>query len=642
LRICATPGQEALMGFALEATKGVLAFYHRYYGIKYPFEKLDQIAVPDFAWGAQENTAAIVYRESALLVDPETAPLDQKREVASTIAHEIAHQWFGDLVTMTWWDDIWLNEGFATWMEAKAVDAWKPEWSAGAEKVQTTTYALWADSLAATRPIRAAAETPAEINRLFDGIAYQKTGSVLRMIESYVGAETFRQGVNAYIARHAYANASAEDFAAALAAAAHQPVDRVLMDFVRQPGLPLVSVSAECRAGQTTLSLTQHRFFYDQDRLRQPSPEVWAVPVCLRGAAGEPTCHLLTKPQDSMTIPGCQAGVFANADTSGFYRTAYAPEAARELARAKSVRPDERALFLADQWSLVFGGNHDLGQFLDLADEQKPRVERLPLEELYWTLGATRERVASAADRPAFEKWARTLVQPLLAELGLRSRPGDSDEQKKYRSAVVKFASAVARDPRVVAELLDVAKAYMAGDTQVDPALVDPALRAAARSGDPAMYDRFVELSKSPPNALDRARYVYLQAAFENETLVKRTLERALTPEVRGQDILGLVYTAFGNPAGRRVAWSFLKPNFEAVVAKAGTSFGDGIVGMAGIACEADLIADMDAFFTGKKLPGTERTLAQGLERGRACVDLRRNQQDVLHGWLARRGATDR
>jgi aminopeptidase N len=536
---------------------------------------------------------------------------------------------------MKWWDDVWLNEGFATWMAAKAVEAWKPEWSAGAEEVQTTTYALWMDSLASTRPIHAAAETPAEILALFDGVAYQKTASVLRMIESYVGAETFRQGVNAYLAGHAYANASAEDFAAALAAAAHQPVDRVLMDFVRQPGLPLVSITPVCQAGETTLSLTQHRFFYDPERLRQPSPELWAVPVCVRAANDQPTCHLLAKDRDSVTIPGCEPAVFANTNTSGFYRTAYAPEAAVQLARAKSVRPHERALFMADQWALVFAGTLDLAHFLDLADAQKPRIERLPLEELYWSLRSVREDVARPSDRPAFEEWARTLVRPLVAELGLSSRPGESDEQKKYRSAVVRFASEVGRDPQVESELLGVAKRYLAGGKDVDPALVDPALGVVARSGDPAMYERFVELAKDPANPLDRDRYVYSLAAFEDETLVKRTLQYALTDETRGQDILGLVYTGFANPAGRRAAWAFLKANFDAVVAKAGTAFGTSVVGVVGSVCESDLVAEMGAFFEAKHLPGVERTLRQGLERAGYCVDLRQHQQEVLHQWLA-------
>ena len=639
LRVCATPGQQALTTFALEVTKGVLGFYNRYYGIKYPFEKLDQIAIPDFAAGAMENTAAIVYGEADLLVDQASAPLNQKRAVAETIAHEIAHQWFGDLVTMKWWDDVWLNEGFATWMEAKAIDAWKPEWRAGDEEVKTTTNALWTDSLASTRPIHASAETPAEIDQLFDGIAYQKTGSVLRMMESYIGPETFRRGVNAYLAAHAYANASAEDFAAALAAAAQQPIDRVLMDFVRQPGLPLVSVTSTCQAQSTTVSLEQHRFSYDRERLRQPSPELWSVPVCIRAAAGKTICHLLTKERDTFTMPGCQDAVFANANAYGYYRTAYAQEAALQIARSTSIRPDERTLFLADQWALLYGGKVDLAQFLDLADAQKPRIERLPLEELFWTLRAVGREVASAADRPAFERWARSLAQPLVAELGLTSNPDDGDERKKYRSAVVRFASEVGRDPDVVSQLLDVAKAYMEGSKDVDPALVDPALVAVMRTGDPTLYDRVLELSKNPANPLDRNRYVYSLPGFQNEALVKRTLEYAMSPAVRGQDVGRIVSIAFafGYPAGRRVAWTFLKPNFDAMVEKGGTTFGLRIVGVAGFVCEADLIAEMEAFFAAKKVAGADRTLQQGLERARNCVDLWQHQQEVLHQWLGRR-----
>jgi hypothetical protein len=202
-------------------------------------------------------------------------------------------------------------------------------------------------------------------------------------------------------------------------------------------------------------SAIQHQGIETEDT----SPELWSVPVCLRAADGKPTCHLLTKERDSATMPGCQTSLFANANAYGYYRTAYVPEAALQIARSRSIRPDERALFLADQWALLHGGKVDIAQFLDLADAQKPRIERLPLEELFWSLGAVRQNVASAADRPAFERWARSLVQPLVADFGLTSRPDDGDERKKYRSAVVRFASGVGRDPDVVSQLLDVARA---------------------------------------------------------------------------------------------------------------------------------------------------------------------------------------
>lgn len=637
LRVCATGADEAMMSFALDVTKGVLAFYNQYYGIKYPFEKLDQIAVPDFSGGAMENTGAIVYRESALLVDLATAPIEQKRGVATVIAHEIAHQWFGDLVTMKWWDDVWLNEGFATWMSGKAIEAWKPEWSAAAEEVQGTAFALWADSVGSTRPIHMAADTPTEIMQLFDGIAYAKTAAVLRMIENYLGPETFRAGVNRYLAKHRNGNAEASDFAAALATVAGKPVDRILMDFVRQPGLPLLTVNTVCESDKTTVTVTQRRFFSDPDQLKTPTSELWSVPMCVRAGDGNGACHLITRRQETITVPGCQEPVFGNANAYGYYRTEYAPKMALSIAKASSLHRDERALFFADQWALVSGDRIDVGSFLDLVDAQKPRVERLTLEEIFYSLRGLRQDVASTDDQPAFEHWARTLVQPILAELGLITRQNDSDEQTKYRSAALRFASEVAREPAVVSYLVKLATAYTAGSKDVDLASVDAAFTAVSRSADPAMYDRFVELSKNPTNPLDRDRYVYSLAAFENEALVKRTLDYAMSPEARAQDVPGLVFTAFGNPAGRRVAWEFVKANYDAVVTKSGPTFGPGLVNVVGFACDRDLISDMAAFFDQKKVPGTERTLQQGLERARNCAGLKERQQAVLHQWLANR-----
>jgi puromycin-sensitive aminopeptidase len=635
LRVCALPGQEAMTSFALEATKGVLNFYGRYYEIKYPFDKLDQIGIPDFGAGAMENSGAIVYRESLLLVDSANTTIEQQRLVAEVIAHEIAHQWFGNLVTMKWWDDIWLNEGFATWMSGKALDAWKPEWRT--EESFQMGYPFWIDSFANTRPIHASAETPEEILQLFDGIAYQKTAAVLRMVENYIGAEDFRRGVNSYLAKHQYANAGADDFARAIAEASKQPVDQTLKDFVRQPGLPLLTVTPTCDGQLTRIAIKQQRFFFDPKRLDAESPERWSVPMCLRALDDAPVCRMITREQQTIELPGCHQPLVANAQANGYYRTAYSPEAAEGIAKAPSVRDDERALFFADQWALVVAGRMDIGPFLDWVSAQRPRIGRFTLDELFYTLRAIREDILSPGDRAAFEQWARTLVQTPLVELGLATRTNDSDEQKKYRSTLVRFASEVAREPEVVAKLIALATAYMSGSKNVDPALVDPALGAVTKSGDPTMYDRFVSLSDSSANPLDRDRYVYSLSAFENEALVKRALDYALSPQSRAQDVGGLVLTAFQNPAGRRAAWEFLKPNYDALTAKVGPVLGGSAVSVVGTACEPDLIADMERFFTEKKVPGTVRILQDGLERARICVSLKERQQGALHRWLARR-----
>ena len=262
VRICSTPDKKQLTGFALESTQKIVEYYNRYYSIKYPFKKLDIVAVPDFAAGAMENTAAIFYRETLLLATPD-ASVPLRKSIAVVLAHEIAHQWFGDLVTMQWWDDIWLNEGFANWMMSKPLKAWRPDWKVELNEVTDNQTAMNRDSLRTTRPIRSRASTPAEISELFDPIAYEKGAAVLRMIEDWVGEEGFQKGVNAYIDKFKYGNARAEDFWATLTAVTGKPVDRVMATFVDQPGLPLIALDLRCVEGHGRAVLSQERYFRD-------------------------------------------------------------------------------------------------------------------------------------------------------------------------------------------------------------------------------------------------------------------------------------------------------------------------------------------------------------------------------------------
>ena len=357
-------------------------YYNRYYGIRYPFAKLDHIAIPDFAAGAMENTGAIVYREIALLVDEATAPPAMKRTVATIVAHEIAHQWFGNLVTMRWWDDIWLNEGFASWMETKPLAELEPGWHVDLMEGQSRRFALAADSVAATRAIRTAAENAGEINALFDAVAYPKAAAVLRMLEQYVGREAFRRGVNAYLTKHSYDNASSEDFGRAIAAASGKPADAVLSTFVSQPGAPLVSVAAQCVSGRTNLDLKQRRFFADPERAAKPAPERWELPVCVRGSAGEPSCHMLGGASQRVTLPGCSDWVFANANGDGYYRTWYDPPVRHLLRNAALARltPKERLTFYADEWAFVGPNLQNAAEYPDAGRRGEERAQPGGLE----------------------------------------------------------------------------------------------------------------------------------------------------------------------------------------------------------------------------------------------------------------------
>ena len=329
IRICSTPDKKQLTGFALQSAQEILKYLNGYYSIKYPFKKLDVVAVPDFAAGAMENTAAIFYRETFLLAD-ESASVSTRKTIAAVLAHEMAHQWFGDLVTMQWWDDLWLNEGFANWMQTKPIKAWKPEWDVELDEVQDNQTAMNLDSLNTTRTVRTKAETPAEINELFDPIAYEKGAALLRMIEGWVGEADFRKGVNAYIERYQYGNARAEDFWGTIAKTTGKPVDRVMQTFVDQPGVPVVTAELKCGSGGTSeVVLSQER--YVRDPAAPPKPQVWQIPVCLRAASGKISCDVLDAPKESIKLDECPEWLLGNAGARGYYRTASSPELVRRL-----------------------------------------------------------------------------------------------------------------------------------------------------------------------------------------------------------------------------------------------------------------------------------------------------------------------
>src|ERR1051325_9019880 len=276
IRVCSIPGMENLGRFALSSAEATVKFYDDYFGIKYPFGKLDLIGIPDFEAGAMENAGAITFRETALLLDDKTASVERQKGVASTVAHEIAHQWFGDLVTMAWWDDIWLNEGFATFMTAKPLEAWKPEWRVDLDRVGNTIGSLGIDAQRATRAIRTRAETPEEINQLFDGIAYGKTAAVLRMVEAWLGPDAFRDGIRAYLKKYSWSNASGEDFWRTMAATSKKPVDARMKSFVDQTGAPLVHSTDVCKDITRDVTVTQERL---TDRGKDVAG-TWSLPLC--------------------------------------------------------------------------------------------------------------------------------------------------------------------------------------------------------------------------------------------------------------------------------------------------------------------------------------------------------------------------
>ncbi len=642
IRVYSTPGKKEMGTFALDVASHVLKYYDHYFGIKYPYGKLDLIGLPDFSAGAMENTGCITFREVILLIDEKQGSIGLKKEIASVIAHEMAHQWFGDLVTMKWWDDIWLNEGFATWMSSKPIQSWKPEWNFNLDDVSETAGTLNVDSLANTRPIHQAAETPAEIQELFDGIAYGKAAAVLRMLESYLGEETFRVGVNAYLQQHQYANATADDFWDAQAKTSKKPVDKIMPTWVKQAGVPILNVKAQCSGNSTNVTLTQRRYYYDRAKFEAPSDQLWQIPVCLRGSASGKgaKCELMTKKEESLSLPGCSTWVLTNAGATGYYRTAFPAAAVRGLATDAETKlsPAERISVENDIWASVRVGRQPVGDYLAFAQGLQPDRNRAVVEDLLGGLHFIGQYLVSDGDRDEYRNWLRQYLSPTMKDVGYEPKPGESDEQRALRSRLFDALGYDARDPETLEEARKIADKALADPASVDSEMAGGAFALAALNGDSMFYDRVMAATKSPKSPELYYTYLFTLPRFSDPKLLQRTLEFAISPDVRSQDALQVITSVMRNPAGRDLAWDFVRSHWDAV-AKAGGPFASAaVVGATSVFCDTGMRDQVTEFFSAHKVAAAERTYKQSVERINNCVDFKSQQQPQLASWLGRHG----
>jgi aminopeptidase N len=643
--VCTVPGKENLAHFPLEASKAFLHYYDSYYGIKYPLPKLDNIAVPDFQAGAMENWGAIIYRETALLIDDKTASVGARQGVAETIAHEMAHQWFGDLVTAAWWDDIWLNEGFATWMTPHPITQWKPDWMVAQGVAAETNQALGEDSVQNQRAIHQEAESRAQIEQLFDGIAYGKAASVLHMLESYLGPETFRAGVNLYLKEHAYGNATAADFWTAMAHASHKPIDEIMPTFVMQAGAPYIGVESKCENGNTTLKLSQKRYFDSPALFNQPNDQIWQVPVCAKGingnSAGAQQCFLLTKREQEFTLKGCSKFVFPDSSAQGYYRFEYDSAALRQLGDSadKALTPEERIALVGNEWALMRIGKHSVGDYLALGAQFKNTPGATLLGQFGRHLNFVNEYLLTDEDRPAFQAWMRTQFSPLLQQLGYNGRPSDTPEDKEKRSLLFEGLGNMAQDPEVIQQAQTLVQQYMKDPSSVDGTLAPAVVVVAARHGNADLYNQYkaqMQKASSPEQYYMFARSL---GQFPESDLIQQTLASSLSDKVRGQDLYMLM-PMMGNPTSQQATWDFMRKNFEQLHAKAGGGLGSVGIFLYGAEafCSTEKAEEVQQFFQQHPFPGTERNQKEVLESINSCVDLRSQQQSNLSAWLKQQG----
>jgi aminopeptidase N len=630
VRICAGEGKQDMGRIALDMAQQILKFYNTYFAIKYPYGKLDVLAVPDFAAGAMENTAAIFYRERDLLVDSKDASLTVRKRIAAVLAHEMAHQWFGDLVTMKWWDDIWLNEGFANWMESRPLASIRPDWNVAVDEAMDNQAALGIDALKTTHPIHAAAETPAQIDEAFDSITYEKGAAVLRMVENFLGPDTFRKGINTYLQAHAYGNATSQDFWTTMATVSGKPVDRILPSFINQPGAPLLEVSLSCVNNRAQLDISQQRFYLDPAAMQTRSAEHWQVPVCVKAADGRGGCDVIADTKQTLSLGNsCVPWAFANAGAQGYYRTAYSPETLRGLTpRIQEVlTAPERLSLSGDEWALVRVGRHSAADYLRLA-------AGFAMEHTNGVLSGVAERfelideyLTTPATRPRFQQFVRTLFSPLFQEIGFTSATVDSDERRALRATLIHTLGVTGADPQIATAARAAVDVALGGGTPLDPTLARSIIAVAARSGDAPLFDALVAASDRATSPDERYRYLYALAQFRDPALIDRALALSITPKLRSQDTASFFARFLTEEAARPRAWAYLKEHWNELEPKVTIFGGDTtMVNSLGNFCDAASRDDIASFFRQHPLPSASRTLTQTIERINNCIALRTAQ----------------
>lgn len=643
IRVCAVPEKKEYGAFALDVASHSIQFYDRWYGIKYPFGKLDMVAIPDYEWGGMENTASIFYRDSALLVDEKTAAPLRMHGQAVTIAHEIAHQWFGDLVTPVWWDDIWLNEGFATWMSSKPIEAWHPEWHLEEEDAASAQQIIGVDSLASARAIHGNPSTPSEIKEMFDGITYEKGAAVIRMLEAYLGPEVFRRGVNAYLAAHANGNATSADFWQAEAQASGKPVEKIMPTFVLQAGVPEVSISGSCNSGSDKLQFTQQRFLISGQGGPETADQLWEIPVCVKSSAKSASCSLLSQRSESRSLAWCPqicAGicpswVFGNVNASGYYRVQYTPENLKQLGLVAEdvLTSSERIALVEDAWAMTRAGNSPVAAFLDLSHQLRSEQNLRVVDALSGHLDYVRGALPTKEEQTNYDRFLQDQFGPLAKELGWKSRSSDTDEQKALRATLLEVLGG-AGDSGAVAAAREVVNEYLANPDSVDATLVGSAFTVAAQNGDQAFYNRCMEGLNAGKSNEEYYRYLYALAEFRQPELLQRTIQLIEDGKLRQQDYPRMFGALLSNPNARDLAWRYLKEHWDNLSQKVTSFGGAGAVSALGNSCSAEMRDDVSQFFSSHPAPGAQRAVRQSLERIDDCLEFRSKQSQSLLQWL--------
>jgi puromycin-sensitive aminopeptidase len=618
VRIAHVPGKEHLTRFALDVGSFAIRFFADYYGIPYPGEKCDLVALPDFSFGAMENLGCVTFREARLLVDPSQATLTELSDAALTIVHEIAHMWFGDLVTMKWWNGIWLNEAFATFMEHLGVDAYRQAWKTWDDFALGRAAALDVDALSNTRTVEYEVITPQDADGMFDLLTYQKGGSILRMVERWLGADAFRGGVRHYLDRYQLRNTDTTDLWDSLESATSEPVRRIMDSWIFQPGFPLVSGQATNDA----VTISQERFGYEHPAASAP---LWAIPVRARvhtGTTTETRSLLLDRDTIRIDVPA-DALVVLDAGGEGFYRVSYPSDWRDRLLDAGVLEPLERFALVDDCWAAVLAARTPATDLLTLV--RKLREER---DLVVWrALVSVLRGMARVVDGDAVGRLrdeVADVMAPTFARLGWEPGGDEDARTRQLRGVTLDALGTLALSPAVIERAAETTTA-----SETDPDVMAASVAIVASVGDVATFDEYVMQARTAPTPQAQLRYLYALGTFPTEDLVLRAARYALSSDVRPQNGPFLIQRALRSSEHGPAVWVYVRDHWDEIRGRFSASLMPRLLEGISWLVDDDSLIDVPRFLAEHPVPEGVRVIAQHLERQRvhrALVDRERDQ----------------
>ena len=624
IRVITTKGNKSKGKYSLDLGKKLLTSYEKYFGIKYPLPKLDLIAIPDFAAGAMENWGAITFRETILLYDPKTSSTRTKQFIAEVISHEIAHQWFGNLVTMKWWNDLWLNESFATFMATKFVDKFYPEWNLWDQFIEDAmNSAMGLDSLKTTHPIDVTVNSPAEIREIFDVISYDKGGCVLRMLENYVGETNFRAGLKNYLSSFKYGNAQGQDLWDAIGKASKMPVSAMVNSWLKQPGFPQVEISQNDKS----LVLKQSRF------LMEPTPKtqkgLWHVPITL-GLGNETITKLMTKKSIIVKTPS-SPGFVANIGRTGFYRVKYDDGILLDLKMLvdqKQIPHVDRWAIQNDLFALCIAGKEDVANYLDFTDAYFDEDSYLPQTNVANNLNFLASLTFFEDFGDEIREYAINYFRKILSNLGWMPKSSDKHTDAFMRGFSI-FVLGKFGDDSIIEQAEIKFKAFLKNPSTLHPDIREAIFSLVAWNGNAKTHSQFVSLYKKAKTMEEKLRFLGAMCNFRSEKLLIKTLQFSQTSDVRSQNMQLPIMKIAANPYGKKILWPWLKKNWGKMSKKVGygNPLFNRIVASITLVADDSMESDIKAFFKKNPTPGTERTQTQTLEKIRIYSKLLRKMK---------------